>query len=203
MKTESSFRTAHARQDFLPKLFVNAEFDKLLLTVFSRAFNDALIKRAAQSPNRWNYFLATLKKHGLLELRIPFDLSLEDISIEIVDKDGSRRQHTHKWESPVPFGFRTLPLPIDRERLLEPSHAETVSAILAYLFCWKLNSTGFDRQDVLLLTNLNAEILDFYLSSRQAAEVSSTSLRLFILEREIYSLIDKLEFLKSIFSQAV
>lgn len=175
------------KPDFLPTSFVSEEFDGPFLSALARAFGDILERRAGDNKIQWEHFTSTLRKHGLLALRVPREFTPEDIHIEIPQKDGSVRHFTHVWKEPLHFGFEYLDLPIERSRLAEKEYIDETARILAYLFAWRLFAGGSDPQDVLIITNLDSVALDLYLRDKHAGEVSSRSLRLFLLERAVFA----------------
>lgn len=175
------------KPDFLPTSFVSEEFDGLFLSALTRSFGGILERRAVNNKMEWEHFTSTLRKHGLLALKVPTEFTPEDIHIEILEKDGSVRHLTHVWKEPLPFGFEHLDLPIEHSRLAESGYIDETARILAYLFAWRLFAGGFDPQDVLIIANLDSVALDLYMRDKHAGEVSSRSLRLFLLERAVFA----------------
>lgn len=179
------------KPDFLPTVFVSEEFDGLFLSALAHAFREILQRRATNNEMEWEQFTSTLSKHGLLVLKIPTEFTPENIRIEFSEKDGSKRQHTHVWKEPLPFGFEYLPLPIERSRMGDRKYIDEIAGILAYLFAWRLFAGGFDHQDVLIIPNLDSFALDRFLKDVHAGEVSSRSLRRFLLERAVFAELDR------------
>lgn len=185
MTTQNHAEKLRIKANFLPSKFVDEQFDRVLLTVLAHSFG-ALLVRHAQSDSAWRDCLSKLRKHGLLELRVPMEYTPDTIRLDITETDGCRREHAYVWKEALASGFRYLPVGIERTRLNQPAYLEEVSGLLAYLFAWKLFADSSDNwPNVLIIGNLDSEILYDYLTLKGTVDVSSGSLFNFLLERVI------------------
>lgn len=137
-KTNSPVGIVRRKADFLPVVFQSNEFDNALIARLSLCFKTLIVRANCDGDASWQKLKETLRVHGLLELKVPQELILNPLTIEVARKGGEKEIVSYTTDEPLSFGFETLALDLDRARLSEGSYLSEVASIYAYLFTWRL-----------------------------------------------------------------
>ncbi len=189
------------KTDFLPTVFVSVEFDNAFVSLVTGCFKAMIVAAHNGGDRTWNDLLCQLDRHGLFDLTVPNEIVLAPMEFHFKDAGGKSTTRVYEPTEPLSYGFERLRLEIDRSLLLNERHLEETSAILAYLFAWKLFVLPFQAHHFALV-RVDAELLSSYLRLHHRGEVSPDSLSRFIIARTIDDLVKDLPVLVS-FDRAV
>lgn len=130
--------TVRRKPNFLPSVFVNGAFDALFLSKLANCFETLIIRADREGDTRWEKLTEHFRVHGLTELKVPQELILDPIHIEIDTRDGGKRSLSYTSKAPLSYGFETLRLDVERTRVSDCEYRAQAAAILAYMFAWRL-----------------------------------------------------------------
>lgn len=130
--------TVRRKPNFLPSVFVNGAFDVLFLSKLANCFETLIIRADREGDTRWEKLTEHFRVHGLMELKVPQELILNPIHIEVDTRDGGKRSLSYTSKAPLSYGFETLNLDVDRARVSDSEYRAQAAAILAYMFAWRL-----------------------------------------------------------------
>ncbi len=176
------------KPNFLPTVFVSAEFDNVFIPRVARCFETLITTAHHAGDESWHVLMATLDQHGLCELTVPNEMVLGLLEFQITGRDGQTTTRTYESTEPYSYGFDKMRIEIDRASVESDVRLREASSILAFLFCWMLFSTPMQAQDFALV-RLDSASLSDYLRSHHRGEVSPAALSTFILARTIDDLI--------------
>jgi len=202
--------TVRRKTNFLPTVFMSTEFDKIFLARLIVCFENIITRADRDGDAAWRKLMNALDVHGLTELKVPHELILNPLRIEVTRRDGEKDVLRYSSDQPMPFGFETLRLDVDRSRIASKEYLAETSAICAYLFTWRLfadasgKGTSEDGKtarsaapETIAIQHIDSSSLDDYLRRHHRGEVSAASLSRFLIGRKIEPLIDDLPQLRA------
>jgi hypothetical protein len=206
MKTLKSSDTGLAasirrKTDFLPTVFVSVEFDNAFVSRVAGCFKAMIIAAHNGGDRRWSDLICKLDRHGLFDLTVPNEIVLGPMEFHFKDAEGKSTTRVYEPTEPLSYGFERLRLEIDRSLVLNERYLEETSAILAYLFAWRLFVAPLQAHHFALI-RVDTELLSAYLRLHHRGEVSPDSLSRFIIARTIDDLLNELPVLVA-FDRAV
>lgn len=204
-KTNSPFGTVRRKADFLPTVFVSEKFDNAFLTRLSICFKTLIVRADGDGDASWRRLIELLRVHGLFELKVPQELLLNPLHIEVPRKNGEKEVVSYTSTEPLSFGFDTVSLDLDRARVSDSVYLSEVASIYAYLFTWRLfaapavssadskseNTNPLAAATVVVL-HIDSAALGEYLRTHHRGEVAAASLTKFLIGRKIEPLLDEL-----------
>lgn len=159
----------------------NGAFAERLLTSCRGLFSTILLADAG-SDGTWAMRLETLRKHGLLTVRMPSPFKPKPVEIDQTKMDDPRyrQRMAKKLATPRPSRWTFINLRIDRERF---QLDETYRNDLCHYFAarWVENLLNSDAVEQLVLLNLNANQLGNVLTRLGPHQVSPASLQQYII----------------------
>lgn len=186
---DSAFSGSIRRKpDFLPKVFVSNDFDNAYIPLLARCFEQMIVTAHNDSNRAWDDLLGKLEKHGLFDITIPNEIILGPMEFQLPDGAGGTETRVYERTEPLAFGFERVRLNIDRAQVASEAYRKESSAILAYLFAWRLFVQPLKPHHVALV-RLDAVSLSEYLHSHHRGQVSVDSLARFIIARTIDDLL--------------
>jgi hypothetical protein len=209
-KTNSPFGTVRRKADFLPTVFVSEKFDNAFLTQLSLCFKALIMRADRDGDASWQRLIERLRVHGLFELKVPQELVLNPLEIEVPRKGGEKQVVSYTSTEPLSFGFDTLALDLDRARVSDSVYLSEVASIYAYLFTWRLFaspavSSADSKSDnpnplaaaTVVVLHVDSAALGEYLRTHHRGEVSAASLTKFLIGRKIEPLLNELSIFRA------
>lgn len=197
--------TVRRKANFLPTVFMSTELDKIFLARLMICFESIIAQANCEGDAVWQRLTNALEVHGLTELKVPHELTLNPLNIEITRRDGERDVLRYSSDQPMPFGFETLRLEVDRSRISNKEYLAETSAICAYMFTWRLfadasgKGTSEDGNayrgatvETIAIQHIDSQSLNDFLRKHHRGEVSAASLSKFLIGRKIEPLINDL-----------
>lgn len=204
-QTNSPLGTVRRKANFLPTVFVSNEFDSAFIARLASCFKTLIVCADRDGDASWQKLNETLRAHGLLEVKVPQELLLNPLHIEVPRKDGEKEVLSYTSSEPLSFGFETLSLDLDRARVSEQVYLAEVASIYAYLFVWTIFGqsaySGAERNGAsantfaaatVVVPHIDSAALGDYLRSHHRGEVSAASLTKFLIGRTIEPMLDEL-----------
>ena len=203
-KTNSPLGTVRRKANFLPTVFVSNEFDSVFISRLALCFKTLIVRADCDGDAAWHRLNESLRVHGLLELKVPHELLLDPLNIEVSRAGGKTEVLSYTSSEPLPFGFETLSLDLDRERVSDSAYASEVASICAYLLTWRLftrtSEPAAEAKDganslaaaTVVVPHIDSASLSEYLRTHHRGEVTAASLTKFLIGRKIEPLLDEL-----------
>jgi hypothetical protein len=165
-------------------------FAERLLTSCRGLFSTILLADAG-SDGTWSARLETLRKHGLLTVRMPSPFKPTPVEIDQSKMDDSRyrKRIAKKLAAPRPSRWTFINLRVDRERFQSD---ETYRSELCHYFAarWVENLLDSDAVEQLVLVNLNANQLGKVLTQLGPHQISPAALQQYIIRNLAEELVD-------------